>query len=299
MQSIIRSRDSWKQKAIARRHSVRSHEQKLRRLNQRHQLTLQRLQIAEKQNEFLRERLRIKALPLSCPSTMESTVTCVMLIIQARISFRAAPRALMAMGYRGWVPHFSSVINWVCRVGLSCLKHIKSPTEDWIAIIDMSIDIAYKKALVILRLPLSVYVERGGAVTLEDVSCAGVLVRESWKSEGVAEALQEILGNEPHLRGILKDNGSDLQKGVRLWKEVNQRPDVFVISDIGHEAANALKADFKDRESFKSLTRKLKIMQPRYTNRRLHSLLLPSFARKEDSWESHVLASGWKEFKSY
>ncbi|MDQ3233781.1 MAG: hypothetical protein M3Q07_18345, partial [Pseudobdellovibrionaceae bacterium] len=123
---------------------------------------------------------------------------------------------------------------------------------------DMTLDIAYRKALVVLRLPLKIFLQRRGAVTLEDVSCAGVQVRQSWKSEDVAQALQEILGNEPMLKAIIKDGGTDLVKGVRLWKESGKRKDVFTISDLGHEVANALKADFKERASFKLITRKLK-----------------------------------------
>ena len=43
-----------------------------------------------------------------------------------------------------------------------------------------------------------------------------------------------------------------------LWKDSQERKDVFTISDLSHEVANALKADFKEKNSFKSITRKLK-----------------------------------------
>ncbi|MBC7533668.1 MAG: hypothetical protein H7318_19045, partial [Oligoflexus sp.] len=83
-------------------------------------------------------------------------------------------------------------------------------------------------------------------------------MRGSWKSEDVAEALHGLLGDEPHLKAIMKDGGCDLAKSVRLWKAEAKRKDIAVISDISHEASNALKDDFKNKKSFQQLTRKLK-----------------------------------------
>ncbi|HYX32133.1 MAG TPA: hypothetical protein VE954_03400 [Oligoflexus sp.] len=145
---------------------------------------------------------------------------------------------------------------------------------------DMTLDIAYKKALVVLRLPLKIFLQRQGAVTLEDVSCAGIQVRQSWKSEDVAQVLQGILGNEPMLKAIIKDGGTDLAKGVRLWKESEKRKDVFTISDLGHEVANALKADFKERASFKLITRKLKDNATKIFQSRLAFLAPPKLRPK-------------------
>jgi uncharacterized protein YqgQ len=212
----------------------------------------------KRDNDELREALARMQLPQLPPSELITMVYSVQLIIDARISFRSVPRVLTTMGFRGWIPHFSSVINWVCRLGLANLREVKAPPEPWIAIIDMTLDIAYKKALVVLRLPLSIFLKRSGAVTLEDVSCAGIEIRETWKSEDVARSLGCILANEPMLKAIIKDGGRDLAKGVDLWKDSQERKNVFTISDLSHEVANALKADFKEKNSFKSITRKLK-----------------------------------------
>jgi hypothetical protein len=184
------------------------------------------------------------------------------------------------MAFQGWIPHFSSTINWVCRTGLAALRYEKSPRESWIAIIDMTLDIAFKKALVVLRLPLSIYMSRPGAVSLKDVSCAGIIVRESWKSEDVELALQGLLADEPDLKAILKDGGYDLAKGVRLWKESAERKDVLVIDDISHVASNALKKDFKDKVSFKALTKKLKSTATKIYQSKLAFLAPPKLRAK-------------------
>ena len=258
MPSIISSRDNWKRKAIERRRLNKNLVRQITRIRSVQADLIEREKLLCDERDSLIEALRCQRLIKPIPSDTSTIIISILLIVNARISFRAVPRVLSCVGFEGWIPHFSSTINWICRVGLASLQYMKAPKEDWIAIIDMTLDIAYKKALVVLRLPLSIYLKREGSVTLKDVTCAGIVVRESWKSEDVAEALHGLLGDEPHLKAIMKDGGYDLAKGVRIWKTEAKRKDVAVISDISHEASNALKEDFKSKKSFQQLTKKLK-----------------------------------------
>jgi hypothetical protein len=280
MQSIFRSRDAWKKKALARNRLIKNITRRYARLLLRFQGVSKENENLRRQCNELREALTHKQLPQVPPPELLTMIASVRLIVEARISFRSVPRVLATMDFRGWIPHFTSVINWFCRVGLAHLREVKAPSEPWIAIVDMTLDIAYKKALVVLRLPLAIFLKRAGAVTLEDVSCAAIQIMESWKGEDVCQALQGILKDEPMLKAIVKDSGGDLGKGVRLWKESEKRKDVFTISDLSHEVANALKADFKDRISFKMITKKLKSNATRIFQSRLACLAPPKLRPK-------------------
>ena len=55
----------------------------------------------------------------------------------------------------GWIPHFTSVLNWTMRVGLALLKRAGKVAYPWIAIIDYSLAIGRNKVLVVLRVPLT------------------------------------------------------------------------------------------------------------------------------------------------
>ena len=106
------------------------------------------------------------------------------------MAFRAAPRILELLcdvGYLrlGWVPHFSSVINWTLRLGLAALKQVKPVTEPWLAIVDTSIDIGVKKVLVVLRVSVAALAQRGSAVCLADCECIGLVVSEHSDGETV------------------------------------------------------------------------------------------------------------------
>jgi len=75
---------------------------------------------------------------------------CVLLVTQTVVSYRSIPRILALFNEKtpltlGWIPHFTSVINWTLRLGLGLLKQVKPISKPWLAIIDHSIDIGTKK----------------------------------------------------------------------------------------------------------------------------------------------------------
>ncbi len=79
----------------------------------------------------------------------QTRILCVLLILEAVVSFRSVPRILQLFNTKTslnlpWIPHFTSVINWALRVGLGQLKQVRPIAQDWIAIIDHSIDVGTK-----------------------------------------------------------------------------------------------------------------------------------------------------------
>ena len=50
---------------------------------------------------------------------------------------------------------------------------------------------------------------------------------------------------------MITNKGSDLAKGVSLWKENNHKSNIPTIDDLSHVVANALKKQFEDTEPFR------------------------------------------------
>lgn len=128
----------------------------------------------------------------------------------------------------------------------------------WIAMMDTSIDIGTKKALVVLRIPLDALSKKGSAVTLSDCECIGLKVLERCDGETIHESLTAIFRKAGNPTAIVKDQGADLGKGVRLWKQAMHNESIAVINDIGHELANGLQAQYKHLRVF---SRFLKIVR--------------------------------------
>jgi hypothetical protein len=78
------------------------------------------------------------------------------------------------------------------RLGLGLLKQVKPISTPWLAIIDHSIDIGTKKALVVLRVNVAALSQRGAAIQLEDCECIGLKVCERVNGESIARDLEEI-----------------------------------------------------------------------------------------------------------
>jgi hypothetical protein len=179
---------------------------------------------------------------------------CILLVIQAVVSYRSIPRLLKLMQTRsrpelGWIPHFSSVIHWTLRLGLGLLQQVKPINAPWLAIIDHSIDVGTKKVLVVLRVRLDTLSRREGALQLADCECIGLQVSETVNGESVGQALGDIFRRSGTPLGIIKDRDATLNKGVKVWS-TREAPTLGVIDDIGHVMATALKKHYQDTDAY-------------------------------------------------
>lgn len=146
------------------------------------------------------------------------------------------------------IPCHNSVINWTLRYGHHLFSNVEKLAEAWFAVVDMSIETGLGKALVVLRVPLSVWARKDHeALTLEDCEAVGVDVRTDWNAETVKASLEAIFEKAGTPAFIIKDQGGDITAGVRLLG----LPDVH---DIGHKTANALKGRFAKDKWFIAFT---------------------------------------------
>lgn len=174
---------------------------------------------------------------------------------QAVVSYRSVPRILRLLNAQtslnlGWIAHFSSVINWSLRLGLGLLKQVKPIEQPWLAIVDHSIDIGTKKALVVLRVRLDILSQRSGALRLADCECIGLRVSEVVNGDTLAPELGEIFAKAGNPLGIIKDCDATLNRGVRLWSQASTA-ELAVIDDLSHVMATALKKQYENSDAYK------------------------------------------------
>jgi len=208
---ILKSREDWKNKAIQRSYEIRE----LRKTQQRHLKTI--LELKRMNRELIQVVSDKKKDSSEQPpeQTIETTNTaqiihlsetqqvrslCVLLAINAVVSYRSIPRILELFKLTGpnesnWAPNFTSIINWTLRLGLGLLKQVKTISEPWVAIIDHSIDIGTKKVLVVLRVPVEALSKRGSAIRLQDCECIGLSVSEKVTGKTISPELEKIFAH--------------------------------------------------------------------------------------------------------
>jgi hypothetical protein len=141
------------------------------------------------------------------------------------------------------------------RLGLGLLKQVKPIHSPWLAIIDHSIDIGTKKALVVLRVTLDALSQKEGAIQLSDCECIGLTVSETVNGETTAKDLETIFSRSGLPKAIIKDCDATLNKAVRLCSQSNGVT-IPVIDDIGHVMATALKHQFEKKASYQQFIAK-------------------------------------------
>lgn len=212
------------------------------------------------------------------------------------LSFRASSKVLRAFLLVGtslisWVPHFTTSIDWALRLGLHCLQQAQRPLEEpWVCVADFTIQIGCKKALIVLRVPVSA-LRMGRALTLQQVEVIGLSLGETWDGARVNTVLLALFKRCGWPSHVVSDCGSDIKKGiVETLLEAPNR--ASWISDVSHVVANALKRYYAKLSLFQQFQSLCTRMRHRLQQTRF-AFLLPPKARAKGRFLSASRQAEW------
>ena len=175
--------------------------------------------------------------------------------VLAATGFRAAARVLKITA--GLLPCGDSPCAnggqfWLLRLGLYELQQPKPQADDWVWLIDHTIQTGKGKCFVVVGVRLSAWNEKRQAALREapdksfalihaDLSMFALELMDSSNAEGVRQQLETLsaqTGITP--RVLLSDQGADVRRGSELFCQAPGRSTV-VVFDIAHAVANAIK----------------------------------------------------------
>lgn len=165
-------------------------------------------------------------------------------VCQGAIGLRAASRILQIV-LSFWnvtlpAPAYQTGRMWLMRVGYYELHRPKEQADDWVWIIDHTVQLGPDKCLVILGVRLSQLARRDDwTLQAEDMSLLQLLPMEQSNGDLMDEQLEETVAQTGAPRQILRDEGSDLSKGCEQFTE--RHPETDVTYDITHKTARLLK----------------------------------------------------------
>ena len=137
---------------------------------------------------------------------------------------------------------------WLLRIGLYELSRPKEPSDDWVWIIDHTIQIGPRKCLVVVGVRLATWEakradpDQSAALEHHDLSVWRIEPVEKSDGPTVHRQLEELsrqTGVVP--REVLSDCGADLQKGIDQF--CAEHPQTTAARDVAHAAANAVKRE--------------------------------------------------------
>lgn len=177
-------------------------------------------------------------------------------VIEGGNSYRgvATTMEIFSRSYYTECPQYNSIRNWVGRIWLYELLRTKEKRDDWIFIVDLTLELGKEQVLVIYGISDELWKEnilaeeRGLKHT--DGEILGIEVTESATGEWIENTLKNLSKKVGNPHQIVSDNGSNLKKGIKLYQENN--PEIISTYDVTHAMANLLKKELVSSESYQS-----------------------------------------------
>ncbi len=228
---------------------------------------------------------------------------CIELVLKKALSFRGVTGALElcydSLGFDFSVPSYSSVRLWIQRLGYYKLNREKEIEEDWVWILDHTIQLEATKCLLILGIRLSKLPPTGEALSLEDVEPLALIPVEKSNGDIVYEQLKQTSMKTGIPREILSDAGTDIKKGVELF--CRKHPETNHIYDITHKSACVLKQSLEKNDEWLLFCKNIAKTRKSIQQTPISFVLPPAFKTKARymnlgeniAWGNRILA--WKE----
>jgi len=200
------------------------------------------------------------------------------MFLQAAVSFRGCSAVVELV--RGLLPQFPSVPaantvqSWLLRVGLHELTRPKEQADDWVLIIDHTLQLGTLKCLLIVGIRQSAWERLDQPLAHHDLTFLGLEPMEKSDGEQVCQQLEAVAEQVGQVRAILNDHGSDLVKGVA--KFAARHPRVRALQDVAHQAAIVLKQELLADPRWEAFVKHCGQTQPRVKQTELGHLAPPT-----------------------
>jgi hypothetical protein len=199
------------------------------------------------------------------------------MFLEAAVSFRGVSAVIDLV--RDFLPFHdtpapNTTQSWLLRLGLYELTRPKETANDWVFLIDHTIQLGPFKCVLIVALRLSVWRNLDRALTLADLTI--ILLKPVRQSTGdiVCEQLEAAARLVGTPAAILNDHGSDITNGVAKFKE--KHPSTRALNDIAHQAAIVLKHELEADERWSEFTHLCGQTQPKIKQTELAHLAPPT-----------------------
>jgi hypothetical protein len=180
------------------------------------------------------------------------------MVVKAATSFRGAAAVLKLCGphwpYAGGIPCWNSGRWWLLRVGLFELCREKPRADDWVWMMDHTIQLGPWKCLVVIGVRLSSWLEDRRPLRHEDVALLNLTPMEHSSGEQVHEQLQAVVETTGVPLAVLSDGGTDLKRGMELLHQ--DHPKVQHVLDLKHTHALLLKRELEKDDRWGSFVTK-------------------------------------------
>ena len=181
-------------------------------------------------------------------------------------------------------PCHTTLLNWIHKIGYYELNKLKKKADDWVLILDESIQLGKDKILVIFGIREN-EINFKRPLKFQDLTPLREISKPKWTGELIkaeVSKLREEIGNIAYVVG---DYGSDLKKGIKLLGLTH-------VHDITHKIALILEKSLKDNTSYKEITQKMSEMRIKFSQSEI-AYIIPPKQRKKSRYQNIKIISDW------
>jgi hypothetical protein len=242
-----KSRDRWKAKALERQRRIRALEVPHRHLQQsRADWRARALGQGDKPEAGTAEEPKAEPEEPKPPESVAQHQYAVAtiqqalrLVVEAHTSLRGTCQVLEL--FAAAVPSLVSVQVWLYRCGLYLLSRPLERREDWILILDHTLELGVQKCLVMLGIPEAELQRSGYSPSHRAMQLLALEVSATSRGEQIAQRLERVHQQVGGVVQVISDHGADLRKGIQLFQ--HRHPEVIDSYDVSHRMATLLKQE--------------------------------------------------------
>jgi hypothetical protein len=138
-------------------------------------------------------------------------------------------------------------------MGVYKLSQTKEKADDWIIMIDESIEFGHDKLLVILGIRES-DIDFSRALQYHDMECLMLKASGSWKGEEISEVIEGLSLQIGTIKYAVADMGGSIKKALRLSS-------ITHVEDVNHKLSWFIKELYKDDKDFNAYTKQLSYLR--------------------------------------
>jgi len=208
--------------------------------------------------------------------------------LKTSISFRALALSFCirkeTMQFECKTPTHTTLLNWIHKIGYYQLIRTKEKADDWIIILDESIQLGQDKVLVIFGIREK-DIDFSRPLRFQDLSILTERVRKTWTGDLINLELDNLKKELGCIKYAVGDYGSDLKKGLRL-------ANIPHVHDITHKIALLLEKMFKNNTEYLELTKQMSEMRIKCAQTKA-AYIIPPKQRVKSRYQNIKIISGW------
>lgn len=196
--------------------------------------------------------------------------------LKTSTSFRAVALNAMiiaqSLNLESKSPSHTTILNWIHKIGYYQLKIKKEKSDDWIIMIDESIQVGKEKILLIIGIKEK-DVDFSRPLVLQDMLPLREEVHRSMTGEQISAVLSDLKKELGDIKYAVSDGGSNIKKGLRL-------SGITHIYDLTHRISMILEKKYNTNDNYVKLLELISGLKTKYVQTDLAFLMPPKLRNK-------------------